>query len=368
MTRLRHAGFVLVATLTTSLLLAGCIPEAEPVASAPPPSPSPSAEPAATRPNPVFALNCDEVLSLDEVQARVTAAVEIRRDETNVPGALFEIPSLQRGGLSCRWGGENRTDESYDDGVDVLVLPDAIADFEEREAGFAESWEVDGADRAAGTCYFASEPANGTAPGACMGAALIGSTLIDVRFSDSDGQYASEAAIGEIARELLETVVARVISAGPREQLWVAPPSGAQSGDFCGTLGQSFVTALALDDLSGGEIDSYIDDATSCAYSSGSGDGYSTAGITALYSAAWVAGVEQTESPGLADVWQEQRTSAGALWWLSPDGETISARAAIDGDLVTAYIASYELGWSPEQAATVLKSFMEEVAEAPPGT
>jgi len=356
-----------VALTVGALLLSGCVPEPEPVAT-PTAEPEPTATAVSvTRPHSVFALGCADVLSLDEVQSRVAAPIVVKRDETNVPGVFGELPPFQRGALSCRWGGENRTDESFDDGVDVLLLPDAVSDFTEAVTTvfYGTTFAVAGADGAVGTCYFASEPTADGAPGACSIIALFGSTMVEFRFSDSQQQYRRESAIGLVAVEILETVISRVSQAGQNEQLWTPPTRGAAERDVCTTVGSDLVAALAPAQLQGGEEAPYFAGTTVCAYRHPDLGG---ASLSVLHSGAWVAGVAQTETPGLADAWQERRTSGGVLWWLSPNGEVISARAAIGSDLVDVSIASYSLDMTPDEAVTVLTALMEQHATAPPGT
>lgn len=346
-----------------ALLLSGCVPEPEPVAT-PSVEPEPTATvEAATRPNSVFALGCADVLTLDEVQSRVAAPIVVKRDETNVPGDIAEVAALQRGGLSCKWG----TGGTWEDDVELLFLPDAAAFFAEKATdGFAEEMSITGADSAIGNCWFGRDIEGGVAPGGCTITALVGTSAVEFSFVDSQGAYATEAGIGIVAAELLERAIAHVVTAGMQEQLWSPPPRSAI--DLCGTVGSALLARLALPDLAGGEVEISIESATSCAYANPSLHSYPVVAVTALHSAAWAVGVAQTESPWLGDPWQERRTAHGVLWWLSPDGPEVSARVAIEGDLVHLSISSYELDMTVEAAAEVLTDVVERYAEAPPGT
>lgn len=361
-----RVAVVLALAATT---LAGCAPEPEPVPTATATvEPSPTAE-AAVRPNPVFHLRCAELLSLEEAQAAITAPITLKRDETGMPGDVREVADLQRGGLSCRWGGENRTGSSYDDGIDVLLLPDAQSDYLVRADGLPDAWSIAGADAAAALCGQASDAVEGVFPGYCSAVALVGSTMVEVRFSDSKGAYASVDEVADAGQSLLTTAVDRLRAADVVDQRWTAPESAAASGDLCATLGAAFLSALRVDGLSGGAVDAVVADSSTCTYQLDSG-GFSTnvVGVTALHSGAWAAGVTHTESPELGKPWQERRTSSGALWWLSPNGESVQGRAAIGGDLVTVSFLPQEVGQSAEQAHAAITTFMEEFAEAPPGT
>lgn len=359
----------IVAVVAGSLLLAGCAPEPEPTpSSTATPEPTATAE-AAARPNPVFDLTCAELLSLEEVQAGITEPITVKRDETSVPGDVREVADLQRGGLSCRWGGENRTGSSYDDGIDVLLLPDAQSDYLLRADGLPDAWSIVGADAAAALCGQSSDAVGGVFPGYCSAVALVGSTMVEVRFSDSKGAYASVDEVADAGQSLLTTAVERLRAADVVDQQWTAPESAAASGDLCATLGAAFLSALGVDGLTGGAVDAFVANSSACTYELASGAfPTNVVGVTAMHSGAWAAGVTHTESPELGEPWQERRTSSGALWWLSPNGESVQARAAIGGDLVTVSFLPQEVGQSAEQAQAAITAFMEQYAEAPPGT
>jgi len=359
----------IVALVAGSLLLAGCTPEPEPTPTATATvEPSPTAE-AAVRPNPVFDLTCAELLALDEAQAAVTAPITVKRDETGLPGELLDVAYLQRGGLSCRWGGDARTDSSFDDGIDVLLLPDAESDYLLRADGLAETWSVAGADAAIATCGAASDAVDGTFPGYCVAAARVGTTLVELRFSDSQGAYGTEAELATVGQSLLATVIERLRAADSVDQRWTAPNSAAATGDLCANLGAAFLSTVGVGGLTGGAVDAFVAGSSACTYQNALGAfPANVVGVTALHGGAWAAGVTHTESPALGQPWEERRTAAGALWWLSPNGESVQGRAAIGGDLVTVSFLPQEAGQSVEQAQAAITAFMEQYAEAPPGT
>ncbi len=364
--------------LAVVVVLAGCAP-----ASAPPARPAATAtlEPApalpaapAVRPNPVFAITCAELLSLDEVQSKVAAPLRVWVDDSSVPDDLFEVKRLQQGALNCRWGDEDGAGDRYEDGVEVRIRPSSPDEFRDGGEWLSEPWEVAGADRAQAACWFyGGVSRDSAAPGACESLVLVGTTFVYFRFNDSEGAYPSEAAIGEVARELLSTVIARLGEAGSREQLWVAPQSGAAHGDLCGDLGTAFVAALSVDSLAGGESRAQFDGATTCTYTEGDRPDTPPVGwINALHSGAWVAGVPDMAEPGYVRPWEARRTAAGALWWLRRfEGgleQLMEARAAVDGDLVVLSVLPAEAGISPAAAEAALTAVMEQYADAPPGT
>lgn len=372
MTRLLGATALVVAALTT-LTLTGCAQEPEATVTptpTPTPTPTETAEPA-SRPNPIFAIDCAGLLSLDEVQDRVTAPVSVKRDETNTPGAFWEIQWLQRGGLSCRWGGESRTDSSYDDGVDVLVLPNGIEEFTtQTENSVSLDVAVDGADSAVSQCSFGADPVAAGAPGLCIVSSLIGTTLVELRFSDSEGAYPTEQAIGEVAIGLIETVIARMVAAGPRQQEWTPPASSLQADDaFCTAAGADLLAEMSLSALfSAARPVTLFPGVTACEYYFRASD-LNSVGIWIVENAAWAAAVPHTESPELRDVFQRQTTSSGAQWWLNASDYPVRGWAALGDSLIDVYVYGEDenVNVSNEQAQAAITAFMEQYAEVPPG-
>ena len=369
MTRLVSATALVVIALTT-VALTGCAQEPEVVVTpSPTPTPTETVEPA-SRPNPLFDVGCADLLALDDVQASITAPISVQRDETNVPGSYWQIAQYHEGALSCRWGGENKTDYAFDDGVDLLLLPNGSEDYAVRTQG-AESASVDvaGADSAVSQCYFSSDATSAGAPGYCTVFSLVGTTLAELRFSDSQGAYATEQAIGEVATGLLETAIARMVTAGPREQEWTPPATSLDANSaFCDPAKEVLLGALGVTTEFGGAepADSYPD-VTSCRYYFGATDVHSVA-LLVVADAAWVAGVPHTEAPALGQPFEERTTTNGARWWLSPSGESVRGRAAVDGSLIEVVVYWMDIDVTVEQAQAAITAFMEEYAEVPPGS
>lgn len=365
-----------VVALATSalLLLVGCSPEPEPVAtptSAPTVEPSPTAE-AAVRPNPVFALTCAEVFTVAEVQAVVTAPIEVKRDETSVPAEFWQLPLLADGALSCRWGGENRLGYQYTDGLDVDVLPGGSATFSSLvTGGFVQQVTVEGADEAVSTgCTFSIRADNGGAPGFCTIIARTGDRVVQLRFIDGVREFATEAAIVAATVPLVESAIARVSAAADVDQAWQAPTDTfALDQAFCDAAGAELLTSLGVETPFGGLGDPYFGEprVRACDYFFGATDAASVS-IWVVQGAAWAAGVEQTDVPEPGQPYEPQVTATGASWWLSPAGQAIRGRGAIDGSLIEVIVFWGDIGISVDQAQAGVTAFMEQYAEAPLGT
>ena len=369
MTRLLGATAIVVVSVL-SAALSGCASEPETIATpSATPTPTLTVEPA-LRPNSVFAINCAELLTLDEVQSRVTAPVSVQRDESNVSAAYWELESYQRGGLSCRWGGENRTDSSFDDGVDVLLLPEAGADFAARTSGGSTTLvDVAGAVTAFSQCGFGSELVDGAAPGYCTVWALVGTSLAELRFSDSQGAYPTQQAIGAVAIGLLETAIERMVAAGTREQEWTPPATSLEADSaFCTPAKEALLGALGMTtEFGGAEPADAYPGVTSCKYYFGATDVHGVA-IFVVADAAWVARVPHTEAPAQGQPFEPRTTTNGGTWWLSPSGESVRGRAAVAGSLIEVVVYWMDIDVTVEQAQAAITAFMEEYAEVPPGS
>ena len=366
MTRLFLAATIAV----TALVLSGCDTVPEPAATPAATSTPTETASAAVRPNALFAIDCAELLTTDEVQNKVTAPISIARDESSVPSEFWDLPLLQRGALSCRWGGENRTGRSFDDGVDLLLLPDAVDDYAARSAnGNEQAVEVAGADSAVTLCGFGREPDSAGTPGSCTVFSLVGTTLVELRFSDSQGVYPTEQAIRDVAIGLLEIAIERALAAGPRVQEWVAPTTSIEAdAAFCDSVGLSLLAELGVATEFGGSqpLEGYPD-VNGCAYYFTATD-LSSVNIWLVEGASWAAGVEQTEGPALGQPYEARETGSGVQWWLSPSGEAVQGRAALGGNLVEIVVYWGDIGVTVEQAQAAITAVMEQYAEVAPGS
>ncbi len=103
------------------LLLAGCAPQAAPSSSptTPATTPSPSSAPE---------LACADLIPQPDLQAQLVTPIGAKIDESSAPRGALDAIFLQAGGVHCVWGGQSRTDASWDEGLDVRVLSAELGD------------------------------------------------------------------------------------------------------------------------------------------------------------------------------------------------------------------------------------------------
>jgi hypothetical protein len=213
------------------LFVAGCTSQpTPPTAPVPTPSDAPT-EPALTEPRTVLDLTCNELFGLDEVQPLLVTPVQVRRDETTAPLGVSGAALQQAGASLCEYGGENRTDGSYDQGLQIQAVPYAAAAFDTyaTTTTFPPSAIMDTiGDRSVLNCQ-GSE--SFTSPNyLCWADFVVGEYWVSARMSDA-ADLASEAA-ADLVTAVLGTVVERIRASGPDRALWT-PPEGADTGPLC---------------------------------------------------------------------------------------------------------------------------------------
>lgn len=222
---------VVAIALLAGGVLAACTPTSQsdtPVETATPTA-SPT-EAASGDPRPTLPLTCDELVPRADAQAAVGYPVELREREGDIASPV-SIAALQAGILSCVWGGEDRTDNSYDQTLTIDVLPDAV------QAWDVGVWQIDdGAvvypDGSTTSEYLCQQVFDGGTVGAvayCDGNVLVGGYW--ARFH-VQALVADDAAAAAVMRGLLDSLAARLADAGPATPAWV-PPAGALTGAAC---------------------------------------------------------------------------------------------------------------------------------------
>lgn len=207
----------LLVAASAVIMLAGCAPAPSHPASPHTGSPG-SATPAAVPTAPVapgwaYGIGCEDLIPSSTVQSHIVAPVSVKYDEHSVPATTFDVAFADAGGLKCVWGGTNRTDSSYDDGLTLMVLPQAAAEY--------ASWVAAG-----GT--------PGCSINACIdGGRLVESTWVSIVLSDSERTGGNSANLSADDVAVAAHVADALGHLGTRGGLW-SPPAGADTGArFC---------------------------------------------------------------------------------------------------------------------------------------
>jgi hypothetical protein len=229
-------------------LLAGCAPAANgPTAS--PAAPAPSVSPAATpTPTPVAAprirvpLSCANVFTTSAVGALLGTTVKLAVDENTPPSDLDSIAQVQRGILTCTWGGKDKTDNGFDQALSVYVEPDATGDFTTNFSAVKNNFgkPVLGTygDQSAYGCV-----AHGGL--ACGANVLVGSYWLTVDLHDLDAANSvpKPKAVSRL-KTVLDTTVKALHGAGAASPAWVAPAGGLLP--FCAQSGNTTIVRKAF--------------------------------------------------------------------------------------------------------------------------
>jgi hypothetical protein len=155
--------------------------------------------------------------------------VKLVATETSLRGGTYSIATLQAGLFDCVWGGTGRTDNGWDDYVEIKALPDAASDYDTGVMKVDDGAVV----YTAGTH---SEYLCGVYEtySACHANLLIDNYWVHAEIwatGSSSGMTASSAEAG--ARAVLDRMAALVPATSPRPA-WMTP-SGALTGAYCPT-------------------------------------------------------------------------------------------------------------------------------------
>ncbi len=212
---------LIVAAAAVVLLLAGCSAASEPT-----PTPtasatrSPAPEPQGA-PEPRLPVDCPDLFSEDGASLVLGTSVSLKVGDAAVRNPGF-AQERQVGTLTCIWGGESMTNNSWDTSIQLRVLSDADADFDRGV------WSVDdGAivyPEGELSEYLCSDAGTWTSYPMCRANVLLDGYWAQaiVTFAHGDSGVAREAA--EVAmRGIVDTIRAVIGNAGEPRPVWVAP-------------------------------------------------------------------------------------------------------------------------------------------------
>jgi hypothetical protein len=181
---------------------------------------------ALTAPRPALAASCSQLVPASVIDGSFPASLGVmaREDESSAPNDQVEVSLQQAGGLRCVWGGATRTDNGYDNGLQVDVLPNAVSDYNaEADSLVQDPALVDSVgDHSRSVC-------NGGEQFACSGEVIVNGYWVSVDFHSNDGAATASTSATERLATILSTIVTAVRAAGPPRILW-APPAGFWNG------------------------------------------------------------------------------------------------------------------------------------------
>lgn len=229
------------AAIVLVLALAGCAPQSAPapapapdtiVTETPAPTPEPQGDPLPTLP-----LTCADLLTDAEASEILQYDVTLKVDETTIYSA-WHIGAYQLGMTSCQWGAENKTDNGWDQTVELDILPNADADWQ------VGVWQVDdGAvvyPEGSETSEYLCQPVDRYS--GCTANVLVDGYWAQAHtytYGLSEGRTDDSAAAS--MRTLLDLLATRIAGAGAPREAWVAP-AGALRGSFCDDPVETFVS------------------------------------------------------------------------------------------------------------------------------
>ncbi|THG35145.1 hypothetical protein E6C70_03495 [Glaciibacter flavus] len=194
-------------------------------------NPTPTAAPSSTAtpeavsdPMPTLAVTCAGVLTNDQASGYLGSRVTLKVDQAAV-SSYQSVAALDSGLLNCVWGGESKTDNSWDVTIDLDVIADAAADY----ATNVTQVDDGAVDYTAGDT---SEYLCGDY-GVCRLNLLSHGYWAHAYLSSNGPDGApSRATIENSARELLDSLAGTITAAPAAGRPW-SRPSDAVSGRFC---------------------------------------------------------------------------------------------------------------------------------------
>jgi hypothetical protein len=127
----RFVPWIALPAIVLVAVLSGCAaPTKGP--SSPAATPTPHAHPTPTQaaaPSLRVPLKCADLFTPGVISGLVDTPVTLQSDESAGPVDLEQIAAAQRGSLACIWGGKNRTDGGYDQGLTLYVAADGASGY-----------------------------------------------------------------------------------------------------------------------------------------------------------------------------------------------------------------------------------------------
>ena len=271
----------LAVSLAFALTACAAPPAVPEVTSAPSDAPVDDAADALAQPQTALALTCEQLFSEAEVQEVIESSALLRRDESSAPLGVRGATLAQAGASLCEYGGESRTDGSYDQGIRLQAVPQAAEAFDAYldAATFSATARMNTiGDRSVLDCQ-------GTAAQyQCWADFVVGDYWVNARFSDRSAIGPDAAA--DLATAALTTVASRIEDGGAERPLW-EPPASADPALLCSDPAAS-AALLAESAASLTVADaSFVEQGVpifACTWTGGSG---AQVGIIALAGGAW---------------------------------------------------------------------------------
>jgi hypothetical protein len=172
-------------------------------------------------------LQCGNLFTATTVATLVGVPVTAVVDESTKPADLWEVANVQRGILTCTWGGKDKTDSGYDQALSIYVEPDGADDFAKNLAYLKTSFTD------AQTNTFGDESTYGCWSGGgfdCAANVLVGRYWLTVDLHDLASLHqASKLTVESRIKQVLTVVVPALQSAGDASVPWVAPVGAINS-------------------------------------------------------------------------------------------------------------------------------------------
>jgi hypothetical protein len=194
----------------------------------------------ATGPRFAFDIGCADLLHLDEVQSHIAVPVTLEVDETRPE--IVDLPLAQEGGLTCIWGGSDRTDGGYGQGVQVRMLPNAASAF--------AAWKASGPRK---------HCSGGDAPVFCTTDFIVGGTWVELDLKDLT---AADSPHPEIAADAVAGLVTRRLTDAEPRSIWSAPKSALTPISDCAAATAAATTVLGAATGTVHPIDETLDPGT----------------------------------------------------------------------------------------------------------